>query len=33
MTPYRVEKLREINFSWSGRKPKVWTWKRSLNRI
>lgn len=23
MTPYRVEKLREINFSWSGRKPKV----------
>jgi len=25
MTPYRVEKLREINFSWSGRKPKVST--------
>jgi len=23
MTPYRVGKLREINFSWSGRKPKV----------
>lgn len=23
MTPYRVEKLMEINFSWSGRKPKV----------
>jgi len=23
MTPYRVEKLREINFSWSGRKPKL----------
>lgn len=23
MTPYRVEKLREIDFSWSGRKPKV----------
>lgn len=23
MTPYRVEKLREINFTWSGRKPKM----------
>lgn len=23
MTPYRVEKLMEINFSWSGRKQKV----------
>jgi len=23
MTPYRVGKLREINFSWSGRKPKI----------
>jgi len=23
MTPYRVGKLREIDFSWSGRKPKV----------
>jgi len=23
MTPCRMEKLREINFSWSGRKPKV----------
>jgi hypothetical protein len=23
MTPHRVQKLKEINFSWSGRKPKV----------
>jgi len=23
MTPYRVGRLREINFTWSGRKPKV----------
>lgn len=25
MTPYRVEKLREIDFSWSGRKSKTFT--------